>query len=210
MSVDLENVKASLRAIERTLQDQLERRERLIKGSRDVISSCSRSIIHLHNGKPADSARELAKARRLLTELKKSGAGQVARYLVSPEAEFVEASVVNALVRGRPVPSISSLHAGPEAYLLGLLDSIGELKRQVLDSLMNGKLKTARKHFEEMEKLYSLLSPFAAYDHVVNGARRKIDVARILVEDTRGVLTEEMRRERLVSSMERLNKRLGT
>ena len=206
----MENVKASLKRIERTLQDQLGRRERLIKESRDVISSCARSIINLHNGKPADAAKELAKARRLLNELKKASAGQVARYLVSPEAEFVEASVVYALVRGRPVPSITTLDAGPEAYVLGLLDSVGELKRQVLDSIMNGKVKTARKHFAEMQELYSVLSPFAAYEHVVNGAKRKIDVARILVEDTRGVLTEEIRRERLVSSMEKLNKRVSS
>jgi len=71
-------------------------------------------------------------------------------------------------------------------------------------------VKVARRHFEEMEELYSILSPFAAYDHVVNGAKRKIDVARILVEDTRGVLTEEIRRESLVSSMEKLNKKLGS
>jgi len=206
----LESVRASLKSAGRALQDQVERRERLITESREVISSCSRSIIDMHNGKPAEAARELTKARRLLKELKRVGRGQVSRYLIPPEAEFVEASVFYALLTDSPIPTISSLNSSPEAYVLGLLDTIGELKRGVLDSIMNGRAKVARKRFSEMEQLYSLASPFAVYDHVVSGARRKIDVARILVEDTRGVLTEEIRRERLVSSMERLHKKLGS
>ena len=59
-----------------------------------------------------------------------------------------------------------------------------------------------------MEELYSLCSPLAVYDHVVNGARRKIDVARMLVEDTRGLLAEEMGREAVSTSMARLEKKL--
>jgi len=206
----LEKVKASLKSIERSLQDLAARRERLIKESRDVIASCSRCIINLHNDKPAEAAGELANARRILGGLKKAASAQLLRYLVPPEAEFVEASVVFALIRGRPIPSISTLDSSPEAYILGLLDSIGELKREVLDSIMHGRAMMARKHFEEMEELYSMLSPFASYDHLVNGARRKIDVARMIVEDTRGVLTEESGREKLVSSMERLQKKLGS
>ena len=203
-------MKTSLRSVESSLQDSVARREKLIKESRDVIASCSRCIINLHNGKAAEAASELANARRVLVGLKKTASAQLVRYLIPPEAEFVEASVVFALVRGKPVPSISALNSSPEAYVLGLLDSVGELKREVLDSIMKGKAIEARKHFAEMEELYSLLSPFASYDHLVNGARRKIDVARIIVEDTRGVLTEETGREKLVSSMEKLQKKLGS
>ena len=206
----MENVKASLRSVEGSLQDMAARREKLIKESRDVIASCSRCIINLHNDKPAEAATELSTARRILGGLKKTASGQLLRYLVPPEAEFVEASVVYALIRDRPVPSISTLNSSPEAYVLGLLDVVGELKREVLDSMMKGKATVARKHFAEMEELYSALSPFASYDHLVNGARRKIDVARMIVEETRGVLTEETSREKLVSSMERLQKRLGS
>lgn len=205
----MDNVKVSLKTIEGSLQDTAERRERLIKESRDVIASCSRSIVNLHNDKPSEAAKELTKARKTLEGLKRAASPQVSRYLIPPEAEFVEASVVLALVSGREVPSISELNASPEAYLLGLLDSVGELKREVLDSIMQGETTLARKHFSEMEELYSLLSPYSTYDNLVNGLRRKIDVARILVEDTRGILTEETRREKLVASMERLTKKLG-
>ncbi len=187
----------------------LERRDRVLKESRDVISACSRAIIDVHTGKIRGAEKELTAAKSMLGSLKKSSDGSVSRYLVSPEAELVEASTVISLAKGKPVPSMESLGASPEAYLLGLLDAVGELKRLVLDSILQRKLSRAKKYFEVMEELYSLCSPLAVYDHVVNGARRKIDIARMLVEDTRGLLAEEMGRESVSTSMARLEKKLG-
>lgn len=205
----MDEVRRSLKSVEARFSDQLGRRDKVLKESRDVISSCSRAIINVHISKMKEAESELSKAKSLLTSLKKSSDGSVSRYLVSPEAEFVEASAVLSLAKGKPVPSQENLGASPEAYLLGLLDTIGELKRLVLDSILQRKLAKARKYFEVMEELYSLCSPLAVYDHVVNGARRKIDVARILVEDTRGLLAEEMGREAVSNSMARLEKKLN-
>jgi len=195
--------------MESTFSAQLERRDRVLKDSRDVISACSRTIIYVHTGKMKESEKELAHAKSLLLSLKKSAGGSATRYIVSPEAEFVEASAVLALAKGKQLPSMESIGASPEAYLLGLLDTVGELKRLVLDSIMQRKLAKAKHYFETMEELYATCSPLAVYDHVVNGARRKIDVARMLVEDTRGLLAEEMGRNSVSTSMARLEKKLS-
>ena len=204
----LEAVRQSLKSAESGFSKQLERRDRILKESRDVISSCSRAIIDVHTGKMKEAGAELAKAKSKLESLKQSSDGTVARYLVSPEAEFVEASAVLSLAKGRPVPSMGSLGSSPEAYLLGLLDAVGELKRLTLDSILQRKVSRAKGYFETMEALYSLCSPLAVYDHVVNGVRRKIDVARMLVEDTRGLLAEEMGRNAVNASMARLERKL--
>lgn len=205
----MEEVRRSLKKAESRFSDQLERRDRVLKESRDVISACSRAIIDVHTAKPKEAERELNHARSLLQSLKKSSDGSASRYLVSPEAELVEASAVIALAKGRPVPSVEALGASSEAYLLGLLDTVGELKRLVLDSILQRRITKARRYFEVMEELYSACSPLAVYDHVVNGARRKIDVARMLVEDTRGLLAEEIGRESVGNSMARLEKKLN-
>jgi translin len=205
----LEEVKRSLKSMEARFSEQLERRDRVIKGSRDVISASSRAIIAVHLGKMKDSEKELSKAKSLLHELKQGSDGPVSRYIISPETEVVEASVVVSLAKGKPVPSMESLGSSPEAYLLGLLDAVGELKRMVLDSILQRDLGGAKKYFGVMEDLYSACSPLAVYDHVVNGARRKIDVARMLVEDTRGLLAEEIGRSSVSRSMARLEKKLG-
>ena len=204
----MEEVKRSVRSMETRFSAQLERRDRVLKESRDVIAASSRAIIDVHTRKLKEGEKELGKARELLKSLKKSSDGSVTRYLVSPEAEVVEASAVISLAKGKPIPSMEALGSSPEAYLLGLLDAVGELKRLVLDSILQRKLPMAKKYFEVMEELYSVCSPLAVYDHVANGARRKIDVARMLVEDTRGLLAEEIGRNSVSSSMARLEKKL--
>jgi len=203
------NVEASLGAIEKDMQEMLARRESILKTSRDCISFCSKAIVHIHTGKHDEAHAEIKEAEKVLRNLRKeAGDGPLSRYLPSPEAEFVEASSVEAIVLGRQIPSAKDLGVSGEGYVLGLLDTIGEVKRLLLDSMMNAETDKARRYFELMEGLYSSLSPFAAFDHVASGARRKIDVARMLTEDARGVMAEEARRSKLVSSMRDLQSSL--
>jgi translin len=198
-------VEESLRAVEKGLQEVLARRERILKATRDCISFCSKAIVHLHTGKAAEAQREIREAEKILRSLRKeAGSGALSRYLASPEAEFVEASSVEAIVLGKPIPSAKELEVSGEGYILGLLDAVGEVKRLLLDAMMRSETEKARGYFDVMEGLYSVLSPFAVYDHVASGVRRKIDVARMLTEDARGVMAEEARRSKLVSSMQDL------
>ncbi len=196
--------------MEKNLVGIVERREKLIRQSRDVISSSSKTIVNIHNGRFKEARVELEAAKKLLSSLRKEGADPLARYLIPPETELVEASIVSAIVAKEKLPSMAALGVSSEAYVLGLLDSIGEMKRLVLDSIIKGDLKSAASMFETMEKLYSLLSHFAVYDNIVGGTRRKLDVARMLIEDVRGIMAEESRREQLNSKMAKLLKRLGS
>jgi translin len=198
-------VEESLKGIEEDMQEVLARRERILKTSRDCISLCSKAIVHLHTGKADEAKDEIREAGKILKGLRKeAGGGALTRYLPSPEAEFVEASAVEAIVLGEPIPQAKELGVSGEGYLLGLLDTVGEVKRLLLDAIMRSEIGKARRYFELMESLYSSLSPFAVFDHVANGVRRKIDVARMLTEDVRGVMAEEARRSVMVSSMQGL------
>ena len=94
----------------------------------------------------------------------------------------------------------------PESYVLGLLDCVGELKRQVFDKIRIDDIDEATRIFEIMENLYLQLYTFSMYDKVVKEARRKIDVNRILVDDVRSVITEEKRRKELIKILKKLEK----
>jgi translin len=202
-------VEDSLKEIEVDLREVLARRERILKTSRDCISFCSKAIVHIHTGKPEEAHREIKEAEKVLKGMRKEAAvGGLSRYLPSPEAEFVEASSVEAIVLGRPIPTAKDLGVSGEGYLMGLLDTVGEVKRLLLDSVMRSEIDKATRYFELMEALYSSLSPFAVYDHVANGVRRKIDVDRMLTEDVRGVMAEEARRSAMVSSIQDLQSSL--
>jgi translin len=200
----------SLKGIEERLQGVLGRRERILKTSRDCISFCSKAIVHIHTGKKEEARLEIEAADKILKELRKeAGTTGLTRYLASPEGEFVEASSVEAIVLGRPISSASALDVSDEGYLLGLLDTIGELKRLLLDAVMASDIVKAKRYFKLMETLYAVLSPFAVFDNVVNGLRRKIDVARMLTEDVRGVMATESSRNALETSMRELQLALG-
>ena len=119
---------------------------------------------------------------------------------------MVEAISLLAIIEGKDVPSYKSLKVSGESYILGLLDCIGELKRQVIDTIRVGNLKKAEGLFDMMENLYLMLYPFATYDKIVKETRRKLDVNRSLVEDTRTILTEEIRRQELIETINKTKK----
>jgi len=204
--MDLASVQASLEGIQANLQLTLDRRERILKESRDVILSCSRAIVYHHSGKTKEARSEIARAKQVLGTLRKDGLGSLTRYLISPETEYVEASTVQSIVLGKAIKDARALGVSDEAYLLGLLDTVGELKRLLLVMITEGDAGRTKEYFAAIEELYAHLSPFAVFDNVVSGVRRKIDVARMITEDTRGIIAEETRREALLDSIKSLQK----
>jgi len=202
----LKNVKTSLNKITKSLGEVQDSREFLLKNTREIIILCSRSIIAVHKGDVVEGKKNLKQADMLLKKYKKKATGQLRRYLITPEQEFVEAACLIAIVEKKEIPSDKKLDVMPESYVLGLLDCVGELKRRVFDKIRVGQIDDATKTFEVMEDLYLQLYTFSMYDKVVKEARRKIDVNRILVDDVRSAITEEKRRTELIKTLKKLEK----
>jgi translin len=70
-----------------------------------------------------------------------------------------------------------------------------------LDRMRSEKGKDAERLFATMEEIYNAIYPFAVYDNIVSGLRRKLDVARMLIEDIRATVTEESRRKALIEAV---------
>jgi len=194
----LKNAIPALNRIAKNLGSVQDSREFLLKNTREIIILCSRSIIEVHKGEVKNGKKNLIQAENLLKTYKKKATGDLQRYLITPEQEFVEAACLIAIVEQKEIPSDKMLSVMPESYVLGLLDCVGELKRQVLDNIRIGEIDESVRIFGIMENLYLQLYTFSVYDKVVKEARRKIDVNRILVEDVRSVITEEKRRAELI------------
>ena len=197
----IKNVKSSLPLISKNLEKTNSKREFLIKNNRETVILCSQAIISIHKNDLNTAKKKIAKAKSELTKLKQKTSGNLVRYIITPEQEFVEAVSLLAVIEGKEIPSVKSLNVSDESYILGLLDCIGELKRQVIDKIRVGDSKRATQLFDVMENLYLLLYPFASYDKIVKETRRKLDVNRMLVEETRSVLTEEIRRQELIKAI---------
>ena len=199
----IKNVKSSLPLISKNLEKTNSKREFLIKNNRETVILCSQAIISIHKNDLSTAKKKIAKAKSELTKLKQKSAGDLVRYIITPEQEFVEAVSLLAVIEGKDIPSVKSLKVSNESYILGLLDCIGEIKRQVIDKIRVGDSRRATQLFDIMENLYLLLYPFASYDKIVKEARRKLDVNRMLVEETRSVLTEEIRRQELIKAIKK-------
>ncbi len=202
----MSGIQGSLEEIDKGLKDVQERREKLIKGTRDVVMLCSKSIIDLHRSQVDDAKNKMEEAKAMLKDFRKYAKEDLCRYISVAEQELVEAYALRAVVENTPIPMMQELDVTGPPYLTGLLDCIGEIKRLVYDRMRSGNEKDAEKLFETMEAIYNAIYPFAVYDNIVSGLRKKLDVARMLIEDIRAVVTEESRRNAFIDAMDRFDK----
>jgi len=203
-----EKVKISLKSVHDDLQSIENRREHLIKESRDIVILCSQSIISLHQGNIQESQLKLDKAKNLYLSLKAVAQDDLSRYLSMSEQELVEANLLMNIVKNEPLLGIDDIGVSSQAYLFGILDCIGEIKRMVYDMVRYGKYDKAESLFIVMQDIYSAIYPFSIYDNIVNGIRKKLDLSKILIENTRELITEESRRSLLIGSLNKLNNTL--
>ncbi|MFL6510908.1 MAG: RNA-binding protein [Nitrososphaera sp.] len=200
-------IQSSLEEINKSLKDIQERREKLIKGTRDVIMLCSKSIVAMHHGQLEEAKNKMDDAKLMLEDFRNYARQDLYRYIAVAEQELVEAYALKSVMDDLPMPTMRELNVTGESYLTGLLDCVGEIKRLVYDRMRLGRGKDAEKLFATMEEIYNAIYPFAAYDNIVSGLRKKLDVARILIEDIRATVTEESRRMALIEAVGALEKK---
>jgi len=205
----MSGIQSSLEEIEKSLKDVQERREKLLKSTRDVVMLCSKSIVALHRDQLDDAKTKIREAKAMLEEFRKYAKQDLYRYIVVAEQELVEANALKAVIEGNSLPSKKDLDVTGESYLTGLLDCVGEIKRLIYDRMRSGNEEDAEKLFATMEELYNAIYPFSAYDNIVSGIRKKLDVARMLIEDIRAVVTEEKRRKALIDAVGSFEQRVS-
>lgn len=178
-------------------------RDRLLKENREIIANCSKAIITLHGNKINQATEMLEKASISLQSLKKLIISDLDRYLWPAEQEYVEAIILLEIMEKKESLSNNlDLEVSPNAYLTGLLDCIGEIKRMVYDKLRKNDFETCLSLFDTMQSLYDYAYPFSTYDNIVPGVRKKLDVAKRIIEDVRITMTEEIRRKDFLERFE--------
>ncbi len=166
-------------------------REKAISLSRGWLTRCRELISRARGMEDLDRVeRELTdilkEIREFLSECKEELGylDPTLRNIVSdPIQEAVEGIVLSRLLSGKEVPFHKDLGVGPREYVLGIGDSVGELRRVALHLLLEGRIGEAERLAEMMEEIYEGLNLIVLPDSLVP-ARRKADVARSLVEKT--------------------------
>ncbi len=124
--------------------------------------------------------------------------------------EFVEANVTCSLIRNEPLQTPEDLLVDPSTFLNGLAEVVGELRRRTLDILRHGYSTEAERLLGIMDEIYSVLVTMDYPDAITNGLRRQTDLARSIIEKTRGDITFSLRGEHLEKSIGKLIDQLNS
>lgn len=199
-------IESSLRKIDKILDQLGKRREWVLKNSRGILSLTKKAIVFTQYEEVEKAKKLIRKAEGKLKKLNERAKPDLLKYLTPVEAEYVEAVCFMSIVGELKIPRFEELSVQPAAYLLGLLDCIGEIRRKILDELRKENIEKARSLFRVMEAIYTRIMPMTIYDNLVQGLRHKVDIARNLVEDTRSLLTEEIGRRELMKKLSDLER----
>ena len=121
----------------------------------------------------------------------------------------MEANVTCALIQNRPLLTPGELDVSGATYLNGLAEVVGELRRKTLDILRHGYSREAERLLGIMDDIYSVLVTMDYPDAITSGLRRQTDLARSIIEKTRGDITFSLRGEHLEQAIGRLSAQLN-
>jgi translin len=197
------------------LSDDLHRRfdEKMV-AREGALPAARRSIRASANAIRAVHRAELQAARDLIAESNaalREGVDAVAShpdvryagYLQDAEKEYSEANLTLALIADEALPAPSDLGVGDAPYLNGMAEAIGEGRRHILDLLRSGAIERAERTLDTLEDMYGLLVTMDYPDAITMNLRRSTDVARSLIEKTRGDLSLAFVQRDMTEALER-------
>lgn len=202
--MDLEEISEAIR---RRFDERMEARERALPASRRAIRACANAIRAIHRGEWEHAHRLMDEARAAIDEcaeaLRDHPEIRYAGYLQDAEKEYAEARITEAVVTGAPIPSPEELGVEDAPYLNGVAEAIGEARRHILDLLRHGKVAEGEAALSAMDDLYTMLVTMDYPDAITGNLRRSTDVARSLIERTRGDLSVARVSQDLHDALER-------
>jgi len=175
-------------------------REKALPLCRDAIRHSSNAIRAVHRQEFKEAKKLLQNARRLITRAEQTiASGELSNigFIRDAQKEFAEGSITLALATGKQPPSPEELKVSYAAYLNGLGEAAGEMRRYLLDSLRRDDLSRCEEILATMDDIYSVLVTMDFPDAITGGLRHTTDMVRGVLERTRSDLTLVMRQKEL-------------
>ena len=203
----LPSLKSVLRKVKTELTKKDKIREKAHENMRRATSLSKQAILLIHQKRLEEAKKSLSDAKDMVAGLQALAddysdivyGGMFSATL----QEYSEANIFLKLVEESHFVSPEELNVPSTDYVLGLADVVGEFRRLSLDALREGDVKKGEQCLETMDEIFiELLALDEAY-MLVPGLRRKTDIARRIIETTRGDITQEVRRKSLEDYLER-------
>jgi translin len=209
MSKPLEDLEAIAAELRPYFAAEDEAREKALRSCRQVIRHSSEAIRAVHRQEQdkakalLDSAHELI--RELNQDLAKHGRLLHSGFVHDAQKEFAEGYITLALIAGEGLPRPEALGVSSASYLDGLGESVGELRRYILDSLRRGDFSRCEELLTIMDEIYGILITMDFPELLAHGLRRTTDAIRGIIERTRGDLTVALRQKKLETKLNDLS-----
>ncbi len=158
-------------------QDEL---DLILRDSRAVIRLAAQAITIMHND--GDAKQTMAELSKKVAALKSADA-DFRNTTLQAYQEYAEAAIFSSIKTSGVIPDRESVGVDDEAYLMGMMDCVGELKREVTERLGAGDLESAERYFGEMRSIFDATRSMRFAEAVLRGFRRKQDTARIQLEN---------------------------
>ena len=206
----LEPIMAGIHA---TYADKNAAREKGLPLCREALRNSANAIRAVHREEFGRAEELIEQARSLIDEareaLKDHPDTYHAGFVHDAHKEYVEACTTLAVIAGRPLPTPEDLAASPSAYLNGLGETVGELRRHLLDRLRKGDVDYCEGVLAAMDDIYGVMVTVDYPDAMTGGLRRTTDATRGILERTRGDLTVSVRQRELERKLSDFQGKLG-
>lgn len=204
----LEQLRVILREVEQDLVRKKEVQEKAQQSMRKVGSLSKQSILFIHQKRFQEAQKLIANATEIvfkLYDLAQEYPEIVYSGMFSAALqEYAEANIFLELIQNSRFVTPKELNVPAADYVLGLADVIGEYRRLTLDMLREGNVDKSEECLKIMDEIYAELMAMDEAYMLAPGLRRKCDVARKIIESTRGDVTQEVRRKALENYLKSL------
>jgi translin len=157
------------------------RKDKVMEASRDVVRMAGKAITQMHAQNLAEAGAGIKKLRSRVTELKALENGFEYNSMQAHQ-EYVEALAFYVVLKEHRLVSLREARVAEIAYLLGLMDLVGELKREAVDAIRERRLEAADQYYDFMKSIYDSTRAMRFASALVPDFRRKQDTARIQIE----------------------------
>ncbi len=205
-------LKNLLTRIKRELTQKEQIHEETHENMRKATSLSKQALLLSHQKRIEEAKKQLEKVKELIAKLRETAkeyptlvyGGMFSAAL----QEYSEACIFVKLQEEEKFVTPEEIDVPPVDYVLGLADVVGEYRRLSLDALREGDVEKGERCLQTMDDIYVGLESLDEAYMFVPGLRRKNDVARRIIESTRGDITQEVRRKALEDYLRNFQKRL--
>ena len=200
------DLQAATEPIRRLLDERHEAREIALQAGREATRSAANAIRATHRGETGRADELIDASRAALGRAIDACAAHPevlhAGFVADAAKEVAEAVLTRAAIADEPLPSAADVGVDEVAWLHGLAETVGELRRASLDHVRAERIEDAERLLALMQEILSALASIDVPDGLSRGLRRASDAARAITERTRGDLTTAVGQRRLREALD--------